>query len=398
MSKPKDHKQHLDIELGLMKQQVEQLEQELQMQKEMALAAGIFQTDVTVRTLLESLAEGVIICDQAGRVILINKRAEELFGYRPDEVIGRLLNIFMPDRFFSNHVKHIQDFFKNPRIRSMGQNLDLMAKKKDGSEFPVEVSLSHLNTEVGHLGLAFITDISGRKQAEWDLKVRNEELDAFAHTVAHNLKGSLAVLIGYSEVLADTHMDLTESEKHEYITALARNGRQMSNIIDELLVFASVRKEDVVHRPLQMDVIINNTLQRLNFMKKEHNAEFIIANSFPTALGYGSWVEEIWYNYITNAIKYGGRPPVVEIGSEIAGEYVKFWVKDNGQGMTPEDQQQLFTQFSRLKTPKIEGHGLGLSIVAKIVEKLNGRVEVESQVGQGSVFSFYLARDNNVSE
>ena len=238
-----------------------------------------------------------------------------------------------------------------------------------------------------------MTDISERKKAEWALKLKNEELDAFAHTVAHNLKGSLASLIGYSEALADTHMGLSDSEQHEYITALARNGRRMSNIIDELLVFASIRKEDVVPRPLPMEFIVNNAIQRLKFGLKEYDTTLIVADHFPTAMGHGPWVEEVWYNYITNAVKYGGRPPIIEIGSELKGDYVKFWVKDNGQGLSQDAQQNLFKQFTRLETPRIEGHGLGLSIVAKIVEKLNGRVEVESQVGQGATFSFYLPRD-----
>ena len=139
-----------------------------------------------------------------------------------------------------------------------------------------------------------------------------------------------------------------------------------------------------------MDLAINHTLQRLSFMQKEHDAEIIMTDSLPEALGHAGWVEEVWYNYITNAIKYGGNPPVVKIGGNIVGDYVKYWVADNGQGLTQDEQNRLFTQFSRLKMPQIEGDGLGLSIVAKIIEKLNGRVEVESQVGQGSTFSFYL--------
>ncbi|MCB0210627.1 MAG: PAS domain S-box protein [Anaerolineae bacterium] len=392
MTSHKDNKKQLDSELNLVRRQVKQLEQELKAQKQIAFAAGIFQRDITVRTLLESLTEGLIICDESGMIVLINTRAEEIFGYKSDEVAGHSLNIFLPERFYATHTNHIGRFFEAPRVRPMGQGMDLTGKRKDGAEIPIEVSLSYLHTEIGILGLAFVTNISERKQLEGALKRRNDELDTFARTVAHDLKASLAALIGYSEVLADTHKALSEMEREEYIKSLARNGRRMSNIIDEMLVFASIRKEDIIQQPLQMDTILTNTMQRLNYMIKEHKATVILPDTFHNAIGYALWVEEVWYNYITNAIKYGGDPPIIEVGSELHKEEVKFWVRDNGKGLTPDEQRKLFEPFTQLHPQKFDGHGLGLSIVKKIVEKLNGRVEIESKVGQGSVFSFYLKR------
>ena len=192
--------------------------------------------------------------------------------------------------------------------------------------------------------------------------------------------------------MADTHKTLSTSEQEEYSKALARNGRRMSNIIDEMLVFASIRQKEVIQQPLQMDIIVANATQRLNYILKENKATVSLPDQFHSAIGYGLWVEEVWYNYITNAIKYGGRPPIIQIGSELQGHEVKFWVKDNGEGLTRAEQQKLFEPFTQLKAQRFDGHGLGLSIVKKIVEKLNGRVEVESEVGQGSVFSFYLLK------
>jgi signal transduction histidine kinase len=226
------------------------------------------------------------------------------------------------------------------------------------------------------------------------LRLRNQELDAFAHTVAHDLKASLATLIGYSEVLAETHTKLSEAERSEHLEALARNSRRMGNVIDELLMFASIRKEDVKQAPLQMNSIMERVLQRLNYVIKEAQAQIILPARYERAIGYAPWVEEVWYNYLTNAIKYGGKPPVIEIGSELEEDYVKFWVKDNGVGVPKNEQHVLFEPFAQLEIPRFEGHGLGLSIVKNIVEKLNGRVEAESEVGKGSVFSFYLSKDN----
>ncbi|KAA3656236.1 MAG: PAS domain S-box protein [Chloroflexi bacterium] len=392
MNNQKNNKQKLDHELKSMKQQLKDMEGELKIQKEISIAVGIFQSDVTVRTLLESITEGVIICTKDGRIVMINSRAEELFGYQTEEVTGRLLNILLPERFFKNHAKLMSGFFESPIIRPMGKGIDLAGKRKDGSEFPVEIALSFLHTEVDVLGLAFVSDITERKQAEWALKLKNEELDSFAQTVAHNLKASLSAITGYSEILADTHTSLSETERITYIDSLARNSRRMNNIIDELLVFASIRQEDIKTHTLPMTDIVENVIQRINFQLKESNGQVVMPPQLHQAIGYIPWVEEIWYNYMTNAIKYGGKPPLIEIGSEPLGEFVKFWVKDNGAGIPEADQEALFEPYVQLAAHRIEGNGLGLSIVKKIAQKLDGKVELESEVGTGSIFSFYLKK------
>jgi two-component system sensor histidine kinase/response regulator len=144
-------------------------------------------------------------------------------------------------------------------------------------------------------------------------------------------------------------------------------------------------------RPLDMASTVDEAQRRLTYMIEEHQAEIILPKSWPVALGYGPWVEEVWANYLSNAIQYGGRPPRVELGATVqADSQVCFWVRDNGPGLTPEEQARLFTPFTRLDQVRVKGHGLGLSIVQRIVEKLDGQVGVESQVGQGSVFTFTL--------
>ncbi|RME77243.1 MAG: sensor histidine kinase [Chloroflexi bacterium] len=385
-------KTRIENELVSMRQHVSNLELELQIQREIAYAAGVFKGDITIRTLLESLAEGVVVCNPKGYIVLINRRAEEMFGYTAEEVIGRSLNIFLPERFFNIHNQHVESFFDAPEIRRMGTGRDLTAKRKDGTEFPVEVSLSYLDTEVGRLAIAFVSDITQRKQAEWALKLRNEELDAFAHTVAHDLKSSLAKIIGYSEVLVDIQASLSREEITKYLTALAESGRKMNNIIDELLVFASVRKEEVKLQPVDMWAVVNNVLQRLQYMLRDYNAQVTLPDSFPQAMGQAAWLEEVWLNYLTNAIKYGGRPPVIELGyTRLDDNRIKYWVKDNGEGLTREQQKNLFVSFARLNVPyHIEGYGLGLSIVKRIIDKLGGEVGVESEPGKGSIFSFTL--------
>jgi two-component system sensor histidine kinase/response regulator len=233
--------------------------------------------------------------------------------------------------------------------------------------------------------------VEAMRQYTDELKVRNEELDAFAHTVAHDLKDPLAIVVGLAEVLREESPALSDEESRRYLRKMAQSGRKMSNIVDELMLLAGVRKIEVEMRPLDMGSIVAEAMQRLADVIEEHQAEIILPGTWPVAWGYGPWVEEVWVNYLSNALKYGGRPPRVELGAtaQVDGT-VRFWVRDNGPGLAPEEQARLFTPFTRLEHVRVKGHGLGLSIVRRIVEKLDGQVGVESEVGQGSVFSFTL--------
>jgi signal transduction histidine kinase len=166
----------------------------------------------------------------------------------------------------------------------------------------------------------------------------------------------------------------------------------MGSIVDELLLLSTVRQmEDVERKPLDMHAIVTEALRRLKGLRDEHQAEITLPDAWPTALGYGPWVEEVWVNYLSNAIKYGGDPPRAELGATVeADTQVRFWLRDNGAGIRPEDQQRLFTPFTRLDQAQAKGQGLGLSIVRRIVEKLGGRVGVRSEFGSGSEFYFTL--------
>jgi len=251
-----------------------------------------------------------------------------------------------------------------------------------------------------------------------EVQASNEELDAFAHTVAHDLKNPLSVLVGYGALLEDRRTAMPDEQIDRVVSAIARHGRRMTNIIEELLLLASVRKvEEVTMRPLDMAAVVAEVQERLADLITEQQAQVRAPDSWPVALGRGSWVEEVWANYLSNAIKYGGQPPTIELGFTLLNSdldpsgqqapppvpdategsggqpptsHIKFWVRDNGAGLTPEEQARLFAPFERLHQVRAEGHGLGLSIVRRIVEKLGGQIGVESEPGQGSLFFFTL--------
>ncbi|MBL7062809.1 MAG: hybrid sensor histidine kinase/response regulator [Anaerolineae bacterium] len=252
------------------------------------------------------------------------------------------------------------------------------------------------------------------RQYASELEARNEELDTFAHTVAHGLKNRIGIVTGFAETLEmEDYTALEDEELHRYLHTIAQNARKMSSIIDGLLLLAEARKVEVKMRPLDMARIVTEAQQRLTDMIEDQHAEIILPDTWPAVLGYDPWVEEVWVNYFSNAIKYGGQPPRVELGfdepvnrrisadslphrpadgsTELAEvSMVRFWVRDNGPGIPAEDQARLFAPFTQLDGVHAEGHGLGLSIVRHIVEKLGGQVGVESQVGRGSAFTFTL--------
>lgn len=368
-------------------------------QQRLASIARLFRENDTVKILLEALTEGIIVIDETGAVVFVNRRIEELFGYNEQEVIGRSLNIFLPERFSGSHISHLNVYFQKPWQRHLGQGMDLVGRRKNGTEFPVEISLSHLEVDAGRLGIAFVTDITGRKQTEYELRERNKELDAFAHTVAHDLNSSMSLVVGYSDALAAIHDSLSGEELHNYLTLIARNARKMSNIVNELLLFSSMRKEDIPFKSLDMASIAVEALRRLSYEIEAAEAEIIQPDRYPQALGHAAWVEEVWFNYISNGLKYGGSPPRLELGSTVCEDgAICFWVNDNGVGLSESEQAVVFNPPSHTGILRVQGHGLGLSIVRRIVEKLNGRVYVESQPGVGSRFGFILPAPEDAGE
>lgn len=222
------------------------------------------------------------------------------------------------------------------------------------------------------------------------LLARNDELDAYAHTVAHDLKNPLAVIIATGDVI--NHVtDLSRGELQEFLLQMKSTAYQMNTIIDSLLLLSEVRKVDAPLTPIDMGQVVCSVGSRLDYLIKQHRARLVHPDTWPAALGYGPWIEEVWANYISNALKYGGPSPCVELGASPEPDgMIRFWTRDNGPGIPPEARDALFTPFTQLRKAHKEGHGLGLSIVLRIVQKLGGRVGVQSVDGHGSEFYFTL--------
>jgi len=354
--------------------------------------AALHKTRIHFAGILEISNEAIITIDEAQQIMLFNNGAETIFGYSAYEIIGQPLNVLIPEKFMTSHQKHVVDFAEAPATtRFLGERQGISGRRKNGEEFPAEASISKFEIDGQKIFTVVLRDITTRKEIEQEREKLIKELDAFAHTVGHNLKHSLNIITGYTDILKEQAR--LPDELHEYLNSIARNGQKMSNIIEELQVLAGVRQATVELKPLHMGRIVAQAQQRLTYMIKQYKAHIIVAESWPTALGHAPWIEEVWVNYLSNAIKYGGRPPSLRLGATTRSDgRVRFWVHDNGSGITLEDQDRLFTPFTQLNQAHIEGHGLGLSIVERIITKLGGQVEVKSDgiPGHGSVFSFTL--------
>ncbi|MBN1178397.1 MAG: GAF domain-containing protein [Anaerolineae bacterium] len=329
-----------------------------------------------------------------------------------DKVIGFLnVNSASPNFFSQEDAEHLQAFADHVAIAIENATLYQQAQQEIDKRRQMDQELQrhreHLEAlvnertlELTHANVQLQQEIVERERTERvlrkyavDLEQSNEELDAFAHTVAHDLKGSIAIITGYAELC---QIESAPEQLPEKLQTISRNARKMADIIDALLLLANVRKQAqfTIDR-IDMASIVDESCQRLFPMIEEYAAEIVLPETWPQALGYAPWIEEVWVNYISNAVKYGGQPPRVELGATPqSNAQIRFWVRDNGPGITYEEQRRLFTPFTQLGQRKSMGHGLGLSIVHRIIERLGGSVGIESKTGQGSTFSFTLPAEH----
>ena len=352
---------------------------------------------------LRSIGDAVIATDADGRVKFMNPLAETLTGWKQAEAIGRKLTQVFRTKSESDLGRGEAPNARAYRYATPTNSIDTVLIPRSGSPILIDDSSAPIKDDRGNFtGLVLIfRDITERRRAEREREQLISELDAFAHTVAHDLKNPLSIIVGSTEMLEYDFASLPEPVFRKYLRTIAVKGRQMSNIIDALLLLASARQSNVQLKTVKMGEVVSESLERVSNMIEQSGAQVVSPEAWPAVRGYAPWLEEVWVNYLSNAIKYGGRPnegvpPTLELGFDVLlavgdSDYACFWVQDNGMGLTPEQQQHLFTPFVRLDQVGTEGHGLGLSIVRRIVEKLGGQVGVQSAVGQGSRFYFTVS-------
>lgn len=401
-------------------------------------AGGALSRDHLAR-IVDIAEDGVVTADAHSRVILFNRGAEKIFGYTAAEVLGRPLELLLPARFVADHGRHMAEFARAPDVaRRMGERRPVFGRRKDGTEFPTEVSISKLETPGGLLFTAIVRDITERKQAEEAIRrlnegleqrvrertaelaesnhllaQKNDENETFVYSVSHDLRSPLVNLEGFSKELGLTCRDLrkilAESELPEAVRQrglslldgeIAESVRyihsavgRLSGIIDALLRLSRVGR--VVYNPQDVDVnaVVGRVVDSMRLTIEEKKAALTVRD-LPPARGDRTAIEQVFANLIGNALKYldPARPGRVEVGAGAnpAPGSRTYFVRDNGLGIPAAYAPKVFQAFQRLHPDRAEGEGMGLAIVRRIVERHGGKVWLESTPGLGSTFFFTL--------
>ena len=257
--------------------------------------------------------------------------------------------------------------------------------------------------DVQGIYLELLTQIIRRTLENWEMR-RNqhlilaeqarliEDLQAFGYAVAHDLKQPLSSLFSSLDLLERYGQVQTPELLQNRLTQMRATAVRMNDTLEALILFARIRETNTIElKSIDMRRLVLGVQQQLDEMIKDSQAEITIQEDMPRALGYAPWIERVWMNYLTNAMKYGGTPPRIEIGASPHGESkVAYWVRDYGTPLAHEDKEKLFLPFTRLSERKVEGQGLGLAIVNLIVRRLDGEVIVNSMPGEGNTFGFIL--------
>jgi PAS domain S-box-containing protein len=348
-------------------------------------------TERVFRLVVEASPSGVVLVDRRGTIVLVNREIERLFGYRREELVGESIELLVPSRFRASHPAVRQEFFSNPQARPMGAGRDLFGVHKDGTEIPVEIGLSPIETDEGVLVLASVIDIGPRKQAEVELRRSNEELERFAYVASHDLQEPLRTVSSYVQLLSRRYRDRLDTDGAEFMDFAVGGARRMQQLISDLLLFSRVGTRGAPLVPTGMQAAFDNALAGLHAAIEESNAT-VTADPLPTVLADASQLSQLLTNLIGNGLKFhGDQPPRVRVRATRTGRFWTISIEDNGIGIAPEYFERIFVIFQRLHArEEYPGTGVGLAICKKIVERHGGRLWVESAPGQGARFFFTL--------
>ena len=379
----------------------ERAEEHLQAENDLRKSKAMFEA------LFESAPDAMLASDNHGRIAYANTQCEKMFGYTRNELAGQPIEILMSERFRGSHSAHRNGYYLEPHMRPMGAGMDLHARRRDGTEFPVDIMLSPMDASNGMLVLSVVRDITVRKQNEQkilelnrqlqtrvdELQTANQSLETFSYSISHDLRTPLRAIDGFSRILAEDYSPDLDDEAQRLLNVISANCQKMGQLIEDLLAFSRVSRNEVLRSEIDMIELAQSVLDDFRALEPARQIE-IKLQALPPALAERAMVRQVLVNLISNAWKFTKRAPrpLVEVGSYRNADSDVYFVRDNGAGFDPQFSQKFFGVFERLhRGDEFEGSGIGLAMVRRIVRRHGGEAWGTGKVGEGAKFCFTLA-------
>jgi PAS domain S-box-containing protein len=369
------------------------------------------QAEEQFRLVVEASPNAIILVDTAGKINLVNARAETLFGYTRPELLGQPIEMLIPMPFRAEHVRYRDSFLEAPSARPLGAGRDLFGLHRDGSQVPVEIGLNPITTSTGEFVLASIIDITERKRAEMEihrlneeleqrvvdrtaqLEAANEELEAFSYSVSHDLHAPLRSIDGFSQALLEDYGDSLAEEAQHYLHRVRAASQRMAGLIDDLLALSRLTRSEMHLETVNLSSLVRDIAQELHRAEPQRDVEFIIAPGVITRAD-AHLMRVALENLLGNAWKFTAKRARARIEFGIwpqPSDQTAYFVSDDGAGFDMAYADKLFGAFQRLHTlDEFSGTGIGLATVQRVIHRHGGRVWAEGAVEQGTTFYFTL--------
>lgn len=357
------------------------------------------------RAITSSAQDAIIMMDSSGNVSYWNAAARKIFGYEEEDILGKPLhNYLAPEKYRQAFEWGFARFRFNGKGPAIGKTIELTALRKDGSEFPVELSLSSTKLNDEWNSVAVVRDITTRKNIEDKLEEMNEKLNEsnknlqqFAYIASHDLQEPLRMVSSYLTLLSEEYRGKLDEEANEYIDFAVEGANRMRAMVNDLLSYSRVQTRGRKLTPVDAQKVYDRTVDILGILIDEYDA-VVTSGPLPNVMADENQLLQVFQNLIKNAIQHSEKGPRIHVSVEDAGDKYLFVVEDNGEGIAPEQQNKIFDIFYRGNSNKEDSTGIGLAICKRIVNRHGGDIWVESELGKGARFHFTLGKVGGETE